>query len=89
MEKWPFPYVPVYVVCPRDGEGHSQTLHRNYLLPINSNLEQSKNDKPMVGAENDNSLPPMPSVGDAPAESGPSGIVTSNLADNTPQGSPD
>ena len=36
-EKQPYPNLPVYVVCPRDGEGCSQTLHRNYLLPINSN----------------------------------------------------
>ena len=34
VEKWPYPNVPVYVVCPKDGEGHSWTLHRNYLLPI-------------------------------------------------------
>ena len=24
VEKQPYPNVPVYVVCPRDGEGHSQ-----------------------------------------------------------------
>ena len=23
VEKWPYPDLPVYVVCPRDGEGHS------------------------------------------------------------------
>ena len=39
VEKWPYPNVPVYVVCPRYGEGHSWTLHRNYLLPISPNLE--------------------------------------------------
>ena len=38
VEKQPYPNLPVYVVCPRDGEGHGQTLHRNYLLPINSNM---------------------------------------------------
>ena len=48
VEKWPYPNVPVYVVCPKDGEEHSQTLHRNYLLPINSNLEQGEKDEPMV-----------------------------------------
>ena len=68
MEKHPYPNVPVYVVHPRDGEGCSQTLHRNYLLPINSNLEQGKKDEPMVGVGNDTSLPPVPSVGNAPAE---------------------
>ena len=28
VENWPYPNVPVYVVCPRDGEGWSWTLHR-------------------------------------------------------------
>ena len=63
MEKWPYPNVPVYVVCPRDGEGCSWTLHRNYLLPISSNLEQGKKDEPMVGVGDDTSPPPAPSVG--------------------------
>ena len=44
VEKWPYPNLPVYVVCPRDGEGHSQILHRNYLLPINSNMGQDEAD---------------------------------------------
>ena len=89
VEKWPYPNVPVYVVCPRDREGCSQTLQRNYLLPINSNLEQCKKDKPVVGVGNNTSPPPASSVGNAPAESGPSWMVTSNLADYTHQGSPD
>ena len=42
VEKLPYPNLPVYVVCPRDGEGCSQTLHRNYLLPINSNMGQDE-----------------------------------------------
>ena len=89
MKKQPYPNVPVYVIHPRDGEGCSWTLHRNYLLPINCNLEQGEKDEPMVGVGNDTSPPPVPSVGNAPAKSGPSGMVTSNSADNTPQGSPD
>ena len=32
VERQPYPNVPVYVACPRDGEGHSQTLHRNYVI---------------------------------------------------------
>ena len=39
VEKWPYPNVPVYVVCLWDGEGCIQTLHRNYLLHITPNLE--------------------------------------------------
>ena len=49
VEKQPYPNVPVYVVCPRDGEGCSQTLHRNYLLPISPNLEQSEMGKSVAG----------------------------------------
>ena len=56
VEKLPYPNVPVYVVCPRDGEGHSWTLHRNYLLPISPNLEQGEMDEPVVGVGNDTSL---------------------------------
>ena len=89
MEKWPYPNVPANVVCHKVGEGCSQTLHRNYLLPISSNVEQGKKDEPVVGVGNDTSLPPAPSVGNAPTESGLSGMVTSNCADNTLQGSPD
>ena len=40
VEKWPYPNVLVYMVCPRDGEGHCWILHKNYLLPINSNVGQ-------------------------------------------------
>ena len=46
MEQWPYPTLPVYVVHPRDGEGHSQALHRNYLLPISNNLEQAGDEPP-------------------------------------------
>ena len=77
VEKQPYPNVPVYVICPRDGEGHSQTLHRNYLLPISSNLEQSEMDKPVAGVGNDTSPTPVPPVSDAPVEAEPSGTVTS------------
>ena len=65
VEKWPYPNVPVYVVCLRDGEGHNQTLHRNYLLPINPNIEQGKMNKPVAGVGNDTSPTPAPPVSDA------------------------
>ena len=45
VEKQPYPNIPVYVVCPRDGEGCSQTLHRNYLLPMNPNMGLGKADE--------------------------------------------
>ena len=44
VEKWPYPDVPVYVVCPMDRDGCSWTLHRNYLLPINFNIGQDEKD---------------------------------------------
>ena len=62
VEKQPYPNLPVYVVCPRDGEGCSQTLHRNYLLPINSNMEQDETDGSEDRVENNTSLTPVPSV---------------------------
>ena len=65
VEKWPCPNVPVYVVCPRDMEGCSWTLHGNYLLPINSNMEQGKTDKPMARVGNITSLTPVPPVDNA------------------------
>ena len=65
VKKWPYPNVPVYVVCPRDGEGCSQTLYRNYLLPISPNLEQSEMEKPVAGVGNDTSPTPAPPVSDA------------------------
>ena len=63
VEKQPYPDLPVYVVCPRDGDGHSQTLHRNYLLPISSNMGQDETDEPEGRVENDTTLTPVPSVG--------------------------
>ena len=62
VEKWPYPDLPVYVVCPRDGEGHSQTLHRNYLLPINSNMGQDETDGSEDRVKNNTSPTPVPSV---------------------------
>ena len=56
VEKWPYPNIPVYVVCPRDREGCSQTLHRNYLLPINSNMGQGKADESEERVKNNTSL---------------------------------
>ena len=61
VEKWPYPDLPVYVVCPRDGEGCSQTLHRNYLLPINSNMGQDETDGSEERVKN-NTSQPVPSV---------------------------
>ena len=89
VEKQPYPNVPVYVVCSRDGEGHSWTLHRNYLLPISPNLEQGKMEKPVVGVGNNTSLTPVPPVSDAPVGAEPSGMVTLSSTGSTPETSPD
>ena len=75
VERQPNPNVPVYVVCPRDGEGYSQTLHRNYLLPISPNLEQTEKDAPMTGVEHTSTSDPSPSVGSGPADAEPSRMV--------------
>ena len=89
VEKWFYPNVLVYVVCLRDGEGHSWTLHRNYLLPINSNIEQGKMDEPMAGVGTNISLTPAPSVDNVPAGAGLSGMVTLSMTGSTSLGSPD
>ena len=62
VEKQPSPNLPVYVVYPRDREGHGQTLHRNYLLPINSNMGQDEADGSEERVENITSLTPAPSA---------------------------
>ena len=57
-----YPNLPVYVVCPRDREGCSQTLHRNFLLPISSNMGQDETDGSEDRVENNTSPTPAPSV---------------------------
>ena len=76
-----------YVVHPRDGEGCSWTLHRNYLLPISPNIGQDEKDAPMAGVESTNTSTPVPPVDSEPTDAGPSGTVTSSVAGSTPQGS--
>ena len=88
-EKWPYPNVLVYVVCPRDGEGHSQTIHWNYLFPISPNLEQSEMDKPVAGVGNDTSPTPVPPVSDVPVGTELSGMFTLSSAGSTTENSPD
>ena len=75
MERQPYPNVPVYVVCPRNGDGCSLTLHRNYLLPISPNLEQAGDDAPVAGVEHTRTPAPMPSVDSEPTDSEPSGMT--------------
>ena len=89
VDKHLYPNVPVYVVWPRDGEGCSQTLHRNYLLPINSKMGQDVKDTLMAGVENNNTLIPATPVDREPAEAGPSGMVILSTVGNTPQSSLD
>ena len=62
VEKWPYPNILVYVVGPRDREGCSQTMHRNYLLPINSNMGQDEADGSEERVKNNTSLTPAPST---------------------------
>ena len=71
------------------GEGHSQTQHRNYLLPISSNIEQDKKDVPMAGVENTSTLTPVPPVDSVPTDAVPSGMVMSSTAGNSPHSSLD
>ena len=89
VEKGPYPNVPVYMVHPRDGKGCSQTLHKNYLLPINPNIEQDEKDKPMAAVGNTTSPTPAPHVDSVPADTGSYWMVTPSAAGSTSQGSLD
>ena len=71
-----------YVVCLRDGEGHSWTLHGNSLLPISPNLEQAKKDAPMAGVQHTSTSVPVPSVDNEPADTEPSGMAKSDTMGN-------
>ena len=85
-------HIPMYKFmwyAPGDGEGCSQTLYRNYLLPINLNIGQVEKDAPMAGAENNSTSTPAPSVDSEPADARPSGMVTPSAAGSTPQDSSD
>ena len=89
VERQPYPNVPVYVVCPTDGEGCSWILHRNYLLPISPNLEHTKKDASMAGVEHTSTSVPVPSVDSQPADTEPSRMATSDTTGNMSQGSLD
>ena len=52
----------MHVVCPRDGGGHSWTLHRNYLFPISNTLEQVEDENSAVGVEPIDMSTPVPPV---------------------------
>ena len=56
----PYPNLPVYMVHPRDGDGHSQTLYRNYLLPLSNSLEQVGDENSMAGVEPFDKPTPVP-----------------------------
>ena len=89
MEKWPCPNVPIYVACPRDGEGCSWSLHGNYLLPISPSIGQDGKDEPVAGVEDNDASTPVPPVDSEPADAGLSGMVTPSASGSTPWGSPD
>ena len=65
VEQQPYLNLPVYMVCPIDGEGHSHTLQRNYLLPISNNLEQGEWENSVGGDGHSDKLTPMPYMNDA------------------------
>ena len=60
MEQQPYPNLPVYVVYPRDVEGLSWTLHRNYLLHISNNLKWVGDEYSVAGAEPIDKPTPVP-----------------------------
>ena len=89
VKRWPYPNVLVYVVCPRDGEWCSWTLHRNYLLPISPNLKQNEKDTPMAGVALTSTSAPAPCVDSESADAEPSGTATPDTTGNISLGSLD
>ena len=89
VKRQPYPNVTVYVVCPREGEGCRWTQHRNYLLLISPNLEQTEKDAPVAGVEHTSTSAPVPSVDSEPADAEPCRMAMSDTTGNTSQGSPD
>ena len=89
VERWSYPNVLIYVSCPRDGEEHSQTLHRNYLLPIKPNLDQARDDTPVAGAEQMRASTPVPYVDSEPTDSELYGMDMLDMTGNMSQGSQD
>ena len=89
---WKGSSIPMYMsifVCLREEEGYSQTLQRNYLLPISPNLEQARDDTPVAGVEQTRTLAPEPSVDSESTNQEPSGMAASNTTGNTSQSSQD
>ena len=81
VEWWPYPNLSVDVVHPRDGEGCSQTLHRNYLLPISNNLQQVGDDEnPVTEVEPIDRPTPVP-----PADSE---LLANGLTESQPESLP-
>ena len=79
--KWqPYPNLPVYVVCPIDGGGCSHTLHRNYQLPINNNLEQEEGENLVEGDGSSDEPGPVPHENDA--------LLTDSLTKSQLEGMP-
>ena len=58
----PIPTYQCMWYAPGIGEGCSQTLHRNYLLPISSNMGQDETDGSEDRVDNNISPTPVPSV---------------------------
>ena len=63
VEKWPYPNLPVYVVCSRDGEGcsHEPCIGTIYY-PSVLNMGQDETDGSEDRVENNTSPTPVPSV---------------------------
>ena len=85
MEQWPYPNLPVYTVHPMDGEGCSQNLHRNYLLPISNNLEQVGDENSVAGVEPiDKPTPAQPADSGLP-DNGPTESQMGSLPNSLPK----
>ena len=71
MEQQPYPGLPAHVVCPRDEEGHSWTIHKSHLLPIGNSLGQAEDENPLVRVESIDKPTPMPPADNGLLANGP------------------
>ena len=61
VEQQPYPNLPIYVVHPIDGGGHSHTLYRKH---INNSLEQKEGENPVGGDGSCDEPTPVPHEND-------------------------
>ena len=87
MERWPYPNVPVYVVCPRMGRDAARPCIGTICYLSVPNWKKLEKDTPMTRVEHTRASAPVPHVDSEPADVEPSGMAMSDTTGNTSQDS--